>query len=50
MNGDDSSIATDVTELIIVWSRDDLAAETAHEPYTCMDIMRLAFGAWGRRD
>ena len=47
MDGNDACITADVTELIIMRTREDLATETAHESYTCMGIVRsMVFGAW----
>lgn len=50
MYGNYSSIAAHVTKLIIVWPWENLAAEAAHEPYTCIRIVRRVVGAWGGRD
>ena len=51
MDGNDACITADVTELTIMRTREDLATETAHEPYKCMGIVRsMVFGAWRGRD
>lgn len=40
MDGYDACITADVTKLIIMRTGEDIATETAHDPYTCMGIMR----------
>lgn len=51
MDGNDACITADISEQIIMRTRKDLASETAHEPYTCMGIMRsMVFGAWRGRN
>ena len=47
MDGNDACITADVTELVIMRTREDLAPETTHEPYTCIGILRsMVVGAW----
>jgi hypothetical protein len=36
VNGNDPGVATNVTELVVMGSRKDLASKAAHKPYTCM--------------
>lgn len=47
MDCDDSGITTDIPELIIVRSREDLAAKAAHESDSRVEIVRpgVVFGA-----
>jgi hypothetical protein len=41
VHGDYACVAANVAELVIVGPGQDLATETAHEPYTCIMIKRL---------
>lgn len=49
IDGDDSGIAADVTELIVGGTGEDLAAETTHEAYTWRSVLEV-IGARGSGD
>lgn len=47
MDGDDTSLAADIAELVVVGAGKYLAAEAAHEPDTWQRFMKMV-GARGR--
>jgi len=49
VDGNDSGVAADVTELIIGGTREDFAAETAHEADTWRSVVEV-IGTRGRGD
>lgn len=48
MHGDYARVSANVAELVVVGPGQDLATETAHEPYTCMLIKRVVRARRGR--
>lgn len=50
MDADDASVAADVSELIVVGTREDLAAKAAHESEARAQLMRRVFRPGSRRE